>query len=201
MRKDSHMVKHWSTQHGGKKTSFSFKIISFFASPLERQVAEAVRILHTGAKRILNSKGMYNRCSLPRIVAKDSVEEVTLGDTEENAEESDVVPETDGQTGPPLTKRETRLACMKDMENWGSKKVDNDDDDDETVVDTDILSDDDEETVQCLIELLKTTSEKDEIPRKMVQTSLVGWVREEVVEKSTETRTKPNPNLKLKEYF
>ena len=81
-KKDSHMFKHWSTQHEGEKTSFSFKIISFFSSPLERQFAEAVRILNTGAKRILNSKGMYNRCSLPRIVAKDMVEEATLGDSE-----------------------------------------------------------------------------------------------------------------------
>ena len=48
-KKDSHMFKHWSTQHEGEKTSFSFKIISFFSSPLERQVAEAVRIFNTGA--------------------------------------------------------------------------------------------------------------------------------------------------------
>ena len=34
-KKDSHMFKHWSTQHGGEKTSFSFKIISFFSSPLK----------------------------------------------------------------------------------------------------------------------------------------------------------------------
>ena len=37
-RKDSHMYKHWVNQHGGKETLFSFKIISFHSSALERQV-------------------------------------------------------------------------------------------------------------------------------------------------------------------
>ena len=52
--------------------------------------AEAVRIEKTGAHRILNSKGMFNRCTLPRIVAKDNVEEVNLGVETEKKEDGEV---------------------------------------------------------------------------------------------------------------
>merc|ERR1712030_214445 len=60
-RADSHIFKHWSNQHGGRQTGFSFKILKFFGAPLERQVGEAVRIARTGANTILNSKSVYNR--------------------------------------------------------------------------------------------------------------------------------------------
>ena len=43
-RKDSHIYKHWTIQYGGRETRFEFGIVAFFSSPLERQVAEAVRI-------------------------------------------------------------------------------------------------------------------------------------------------------------
>ena len=122
-RNESHMFKHWTIQHGGNKTKFSFKVISFFSSPLKRQVAEAVRILKTGAKRILNSKGMLNRCSLPRIIAQDAIEEVNLGDmglTESVEVEPDqIVEETEGTTRR-MSRREIRLEKMKDLD--GSTK-------------------------------------------------------------------------------
>ena len=70
----------------GVETRFSFKIISFFSSPLERQVGEAVRILRTGAEQVLNSKSENNRCKIPRIVAKDDKEVLSLGDTEQQTE-------------------------------------------------------------------------------------------------------------------
>ena len=79
-KKDSHILKHWLNRHGGEKTKFFFKILKFFSSALERQVGEAVRILQTGAERILNSRGEYNRCKLPQITANDDDEEVNLGD-------------------------------------------------------------------------------------------------------------------------
>merc|ERR1711888_521559 len=79
-RTDSHIFKHWSNQHGGRQTSFSFRILQFFGAPLERQVGEAVRIARTGAKTVLNSKSVYNRNPLPRIVAQDVVEPTNLGD-------------------------------------------------------------------------------------------------------------------------
>ena len=48
-------------------------------------MVEAVGILRTGSEQILNSKSVYSRCKLPGIVANDGKEEVTLGDTEEDA--------------------------------------------------------------------------------------------------------------------
>ena len=77
---DSHISKHWINHHGGKETKFSFEIIKFFTSPLERQVGEAVRIEKTGAHQILNSKSMFNRSGLPRIITKDITELTNLGD-------------------------------------------------------------------------------------------------------------------------
>ena len=77
-RGDSHIFKHWMNQHGGRETKFSFEIVKFFSTPLERQVDEAVRIAKTGAGQILNSKSMYNRSSLPRIVAQDVKEPTNL---------------------------------------------------------------------------------------------------------------------------
>ena len=69
-KKGSHIYKHWSVHHGGVRTRFSFKILSFYESPLERQVGEFVRIDRTGATRILNSKAAYSRSRVPRIRKK-----------------------------------------------------------------------------------------------------------------------------------
>ena len=44
------------------------------------EVSEAVRIIRTGAERILNSKGVYSRCSLPRIVPVDTSDDDNFGD-------------------------------------------------------------------------------------------------------------------------
>ena len=54
--KDSHMFKHWQNQHGGRRTSFKFKVLGFYKTALERQVAEAVRIERTGATKIMIKK-------------------------------------------------------------------------------------------------------------------------------------------------
>ena len=76
------MSKHWRIHHGGTRTRFKVEIIGFFSSALERQVAESVRIDKCGAERILNSKSVFSRSSVPRLVAVDTVEVDTLGDTE-----------------------------------------------------------------------------------------------------------------------
>ena len=88
-KQDSHIFKHWQNQHGGTQTLFKFKIISFHFSALDRQIAEAVRISRTGAEKILNSKGQYNRCQVPRIVMVDTREVLNFGDTPAEAEQSD----------------------------------------------------------------------------------------------------------------
>ena len=81
MKKGSHIWKHWTIQHAGKRTEFQFKILGFFTSPLERQVAESVWIAVRGATMILNSKMEYNRSTLPRIISIDVPYEETLGDS------------------------------------------------------------------------------------------------------------------------
>ena len=43
-------------------------------------MGEAVRIERTGAQHILNSKSMFNRSGLPRVIAKDTEEPTNLGD-------------------------------------------------------------------------------------------------------------------------
>ena len=48
---------------------------------------EAVRIERTGAQRILNSKAVYSRFRLPRIVTED-IQEETIGDSGRKIEET-----------------------------------------------------------------------------------------------------------------
>ena len=65
---DSHQVKHWMIDHQDllAPPKFQFKIIQTFKDPLSRQLAEAVRIELRG-ENILNSKGEFNRCKVPRL--------------------------------------------------------------------------------------------------------------------------------------
>ena len=72
-RADSHMWKHWEIDHAGEEQEpqFKLKVVTTFQSSLDRQIAEAVRIRRRGAG-VLNSKGVYNRCSLPRLVVEES---------------------------------------------------------------------------------------------------------------------------------
>ena len=45
-----------------------------------------MRILRTGAEQVLNSKSENNRCKIPRIIAKDDKEILSLGDSEQQIE-------------------------------------------------------------------------------------------------------------------
>ena len=122
---DSHIYNHWQSEHAGRETEFQFQIVKFFNSPLERQVSEAVRIERTGAHKILNTKGVYNRSSLPKLVALDSKEEETIGDTGKTIEET----RGGGQseyilTGIALEKNQRKLRRkekLRDNVNWGRK--------------------------------------------------------------------------------
>ena len=56
------MVKYQSLEHGGRVPQFLMKVVKKFRTPLNRQVAEAVRIRRKGEGgrgRQLNSKGEY----------------------------------------------------------------------------------------------------------------------------------------------
>ena len=89
-------------------------------------MSEAVRISRTGSERILNSKGMYNRCELPRIVAKDTREILSLGDSEgrediEEYEDEGFEEETRMMTKE--TKRKLKKQRMRDNLQWGVEEV------------------------------------------------------------------------------
>ena len=67
---DSHILKHQELAHPDQEQpNFEFRIKGSFRSALERQVTEAVLIRRAGAAA-LNSKGVYNRCSLPRLAVE-----------------------------------------------------------------------------------------------------------------------------------
>ena len=50
-------------------------------------MAEGVRISRTGAEKILNSKTIYNRSSLPRVVCLEEEEVQFLGDMDQMPDE------------------------------------------------------------------------------------------------------------------
>ena len=81
----SFMYKHWQSVHRDDKEKPKFKasVVRFHQKSLVRQLEEAVIIwrLSRGPGpgdppgpgiRIMNSKGMYNRCSIKRLVLEDS---------------------------------------------------------------------------------------------------------------------------------
>ena len=67
-KEESHMVKHWLTDHPQEVNlpPFKFKVVASFQDALSRQVAESVRIDMRGGL-VLNSKTEYSRCRLPRL--------------------------------------------------------------------------------------------------------------------------------------
>ena len=73
----SHMYKHWKESHNGeKRPEFGVKILRSFTSCMMRQLWECVRIRRRSQEegvRILNSRGEFSRCSLPRLVIEDSI--------------------------------------------------------------------------------------------------------------------------------
>ena len=72
----SHMVKHQKLEHPGEKPAFLFKVVSNHKTALGRQIKEAVRIRRRGgAGSILNSKGEFNRCHIPRLIVEPEDEE------------------------------------------------------------------------------------------------------------------------------
>ena len=87
--KDSIMFKHYCEHHGqgADRPEFGMKVLRYHTSATTRQVHEAVVIwqrsrgVKKGEMRILNSKSMFNRCKLKRLVIEDSHEkdEVDFG--------------------------------------------------------------------------------------------------------------------------
>ena len=81
-QKDSFMFKHYCEHHGqgAERPEFGMKVLRYHTSATTRQVHEACVIwqrsrgVKKGEGRILNSKSMFNRCKLQRLVIEDSNE-------------------------------------------------------------------------------------------------------------------------------
>ena len=96
-KSDSHQFKHVQTDHAGQEPpSFEFRVVAKFNSALTRQISEAVMIRRREGK-ILNSKGVFNRCRLPRLTLEDqpkqdrneAVQNLGINDTEEWHKQAD----------------------------------------------------------------------------------------------------------------
>ena len=153
-----------------------FKIISFHSSPLDRQVSEAVRIARTGAEKILNCKGEFNRCQLPRMIAVDTRDLPTLGETEGTvgAQEGQEGAHNLGSIQSREEKKRLRKDKLKDLLRWGEG------DPDPRWYD-DVLSEGDEDLVDMLDELCEKALEDNTAARevveetKKVQTVMTEW--------------------------
>lgn len=73
---DSHMSKHHLNDHAQEeKPTFSMKVVKCHTSALTRQIHEAI-LIQKHEKNILNSRGEYNRCQLPRLTVMMGEKEV-----------------------------------------------------------------------------------------------------------------------------
>ena len=84
---ENHMHKHHQIDHQEELSppEFSMKVIKSHQSPLYRQIHEAIMILKHESV-VLNSRGEYNRCQLPRLSVMMGEREV-VKKKEEDAEE------------------------------------------------------------------------------------------------------------------
>ena len=77
---ECHMTKHFHECHQGEeKPKFKAKVLKYFNQAYLRQLGEATYLWRLSKQngvniRILNSKGMYNRCSLERLTLESSTD-------------------------------------------------------------------------------------------------------------------------------
>ena len=129
MQIDSHMFKHAMNDHPGEtKPEFQFKVIKTFQSALDRQISEAVRIRRRG-ESVLNSKGVYNRCSLPRLVVEQEKPKDNQAQPNKETKVDDQVwerpawrrrrrREEEGE-GDGVTRNAKKPRMQKETEEWG----------------------------------------------------------------------------------
>ena len=123
-QEDSHMSKHWLTVHGHdqQKPEFGMKVIRSHKSAFSRQVHEAV-LIEMAEGGLLNSKGEFNRCEIPRLTVhmgqkewEDKIEETE--EITELEEESQIEARHGNKRisevgeGQPIAKRRRRTACQ-----------------------------------------------------------------------------------------
>ena len=110
----SHMWKHHTSKHQEEEEiSFSMKVIKQHRSSFSRQTHEAVLIemMDSGSVDILNSKGGFNRCSIPRL-------SVVLGDKEyqERPSTQPEITDTEVETVLTMRGRRTRVREAEDYQ-------------------------------------------------------------------------------------
>ena len=84
------MMKHWVEDHQNEdRPRFSMKVLRGHTSAFVRQIHEAVLIeMHAG--NVLNSKGEFNRCQLPRLGVKMGEKSVSDKEPEKEMTEKDI---------------------------------------------------------------------------------------------------------------
>ena len=140
---DSHMMKHHVTEHPNLKdpTDFSMKVLKAHKTAFARQVHEAVLIKMNECNNILNSRGEFNRCQLPRLSVMMGEKEVIKGKDEMSQEEEEEIMkkdkrkvETDPQEGacqPPCKKKKV---WRKELPKRSKRKKKNTEDEDARAV-------------------------------------------------------------------
>ena len=86
----SHMLKHAVDRHEEARPEdieFRMKVLQYPRSAFERQVSESIKIQRNTRHHILNSKGEYNRCALPRLGLKIGTKEYSKAKESEDMEE------------------------------------------------------------------------------------------------------------------
>jgi Uri superfamily endonuclease len=111
---ESHMLKHWHTEHVQEagEPKFKIRLVKTFGDALSRQKSESVRIDLRG-ENVINSKTEYSRCRLPRL-AIDKNEWRVAKDKENKLLEEDSL---DGKQDDKETRLEEEL-----MSSWHNKR-------------------------------------------------------------------------------
>ena len=90
-KEDSHMMKHWIEAHPNEdKPRFSMKVLRGHTSAFVRQIHEAV-LIEMHADNVLNSKGEFNRCQLPRLGVKMGEKSICEEEPAQEMTEKDVL--------------------------------------------------------------------------------------------------------------
>ena len=72
---DSHILKHHVLHHGGEgQPVLQTNVVQYFRDSLGRQVAEDVRLQLELRGSVLNSKSVFNRCSLTWLTLESTSE-------------------------------------------------------------------------------------------------------------------------------
>ena len=69
-QEENALTKHDMVHHEGRKCTYSMKILRRHCKPLSRQVQEATTIENTKASIVMNSKGEFNGCRVPRVMVE-----------------------------------------------------------------------------------------------------------------------------------